>query len=58
MQGEGVPTLEGHNRGPLFIQESDFSIRSWCTADRVLQEGLPVYILSWRIDANSKMFWF
>lgn len=56
MQGEGVPTLEGHNRGPLFIQESDFSIRSWCTADRVLQERLPVYILSWRIDANSKMF--
>ncbi len=58
VQGEGVPTLEGHNRGTLYTQESDFSIRSWCTADRVLQEGLPVYILSWRIDANSKMFWF
>lgn len=49
-----MPTLEGHNRGTLYIRESDFFMRSLCTAERVFQEGLLVYILTWRIDANSK----
>lgn len=49
-----MPTLEGHNRGTLCIRESDFFMRSCCTDDRVFQEGLPVYILTWRIDASSE----